>query len=399
MSPRIKIAAIVRQLPIPVHAGLHLVIHHILRGLIERHEVNVFVLDNNYGPELSDYFLPFHCYAANPVGTSSSVSADSPRQRLPHIARYYRSIPEKLAWLQQAVTDYRPDVIIGFGYDLAPYFGLLPGHTPKVLDVVDSEILFLWRQIRSGELTAAMVKHLIAAIAAARQYLSRCDALVTVSDEDTANIRRFSGNPHAFTISNGVDGNYFQPSDRVKKISGRVIFTGSLNWPPNQAAVTWFLRHCWEHIQQQCPDTSLVVIGKLLTEDLRREWERYENVQVVGFVPDIRDSILAAEVSIAPMVSGSGIKNKVLEAWALGQAVVATPLAARGLKCRHGTNILIAETPRDYSAQVLRLLSDSDLQQRLGANGRQNVLSHYSWTGAVAQFEHVIRSVLSRTST
>jgi glycosyltransferase involved in cell wall biosynthesis len=395
MSSRIKIAAIVYQLPIPVHAGLHLVIHHMLRGLQERHDVQAFVLDKTYGPELADYFLPFRCYAAESPVSIPSVSA-ALSKKVTRVARYYSTTPEKVAWLQKSIGDYRPDVVIGFGYDLAPYFGLLQGDVPRVLDVVDSEILFLWRQIRSGEFKIATVKHLVAAVIAARRYLARCNALVAVSNEDSENIQRFSGNPHTFTINNGVDCNFFQPSTLVPKISGRIIFTGSLNWPPNQAAVTWFLRHCWNDIQQQRPDASLVVIGKLLTDDLRQMWEQYRNVQVIGFVPDIRAHILAAEVSIAPMVSGSGIKNKVLEAWALGQAVVATPLAVRGIKCEHETNLLIAETPDAFSGEVLRLLGDSGLQQRLGVNGRQNVLSNYSWTDAVAQYEQVILSTLAQ---
>ena len=390
-----KIAVILRQLPIPIHAGLHLVIHHMLHGLLERHEVQAFVLDNNYGPELSGYFLPFHCYATEPPDSFPSVST-ALSNKVTRVARYYGATPDKLAWMQQSIADYRPDVVIGFGYDLAPYFGLLQGDVPRVLDVVDSEILYSWRQIRAGELKVAMAKHLVAAMVAARRYLARCSALVTVSNEDSENIRRFSGNPHTFTISNGVDCEFFRPSELVQKISGRIIFTGSLNWPPNQAAVTWFLRHCWDKIQQQQPDTSLVIIGKLLTNDLRDMWEQYRNVQVIGFVPDVRGHIQAAEVSIAPMVSGSGIKNKVLEACALGQAVVATPLAVRGILCEHETNLLIAETPEAFSNEVLRLLGNSDLQKRLGMNGRQNVLAHYSWSEAVVKYEKIIRSALAQ---
>jgi glycosyltransferase involved in cell wall biosynthesis len=376
-----KISVILRQLPIPVHAGLHLIIHHILHGLKERHTVQALVLDKNYGSDLTDYFISFHCYGDDAQRSSNQLSP---------VARYYRTEPEKLAWLQQEIDAQRPDVIIGFGYDLAPYFGLLQGKTPRVLDVVDSEILFLWRQLRTGDLNITTVKHLIAAIAVARQYLAHCDALVTVAEEDTVNIRRISGNKNTFTISNGVDCDFYQPSPSVQKIRGRIIFTGSLNWPPNQAAVSWFLQNCWKQIQQARPDASLVIIGKLLEDDLKREWEQHNNVRVIGFVPDIREHILAAEVSVAPMVSGSGIKNKILEAWALGQAVVATPLAARGLKCGHNENILIADSPEAFAGEVLHLLGNASLQQRLGVSGRQNALAHYSWAGIVSQFEQVI---------
>jgi len=393
-----KIAVILRQLPIPVHAGLHLVIHHVLHGLLERHEVQAFVLDNNYGPELSSYFLPFRSYAAESPSSFPSVST-ALLKKVTRVARYYGATPEKLSWLQQSITDYSPDVVTGFGYDLAPYFGLLQSDVPRVLDVVDSEILFLWRQLHTGELKLATLKHLLAAMVAARRYLAQCNALVTVSNEDSENIRRFSGNPRTFTISNGVDCEFFQPSGLVQKIAGRIIFTGSLNWPPNQAAVSWFLRYCWNDIQKERPDASLVVIGKQLTDELRDIWMQYRNVQIVGFVPDIRTHIQAAEVSIAPMVSGSGIKNKVLEAWALGQAVVATPLAARGIKCEHDTNLLIAETPAAFSGEVLRLLGDNNLQKRLGTNGRKNVLSHYSWSDVVEQYEQVLQSASTQSRT
>lgn len=391
MGKKLKIAAVVRELPIPVYAGLNLIIHNILRRLAKRHDVHVFVLDKTSYEDTSGFGVPYTGFSP----TKDAEHRDHPT--VSRLARYYRATPEKLAWLTDTLNHYRPDVITGFGYDLAPYFGLLHTSAPKVFDVVDSEVLYLWRQITRGRFSIANTKHLLASVATARSYLTGCDALITVSDEDTTNIRRLTGNRHTFTVSNGVDCDFFVPDTSVKRTPGRIIFTGSLNWPPNQMAIQWFLNSCWKNVLAARPDASLIIIGKLLQDDLKRDLERHTNVQVVGFVPDIRSYVQTAEVSIAPMVSGSGIKNKVLEAWAMGQAVVATPLAARGLRCAHDQDILIGADAKEFAEAVVNVLSNETLRSRLGDNGRSNVVSNYSWDGVVTQFEAVLSGALTRS--
>lgn len=389
-SKPLRIAALVRELPIPVYAGLNLIVHHVLGRLSRRNEVLTFVLDRSYGPELGDYFLKFTCAPESAGAASASVDG------IPKVARYYRTSAHTLAWLETALVDFAPDVILGFDNNVAPYLALLSSPVPKVLDAVDSEILYLWRQVRRGDLRVRTVKHLLAALASARLYFPRSDAVVAVSDEDRDNLRLFSGHRRVETIPNGVDCDFFAPRPEIRKTRGRLVFTGSLSWPPNRAAVRWFLDSCWAGILRKRPDASLVIIGKLGTEALKQEWERHPNVEVIGFVPDIREHILQAEVSIAPMVSGSGIKNKILEAWALGQPVVATALAARGIRCQVGRDISIAEDAESFVAAVLRLLDDPELRAATGAAGRNTALARYSWEQVAENFENLLRDVASK---
>lgn len=393
----LRIAAIVRHLPVPIYMGLNLVVHNVLGGLAcRRHDIQLYVLDPTEGAEPVDYFLRFSCA---PTASAAAVSNDKdPGIATSRLARYYRTSSAKLGWLHRQIQEYAPDVVLGFAYDVAPYVALLPSRVPKAMDVVDSEPLFLWRQLWHGDMGLDAIKHLLAASAVASLYLRRCDAVVTVSEEDSRNLRRFSPHTRIETIPNGVDCEYFKPREAVARIPGRLVFTGSLNWPPNQAAVDWFLRSCWDEICGKRPDVSLTVIGKWGNAAQVKEWERFPNVRVLGFVPDIRDHVLQAEVSIAPMISGSGIKNKILEAWALGQPVVATTLASRGLQCRPEHDIILATSAKDFSASVLRLLGDANLRSRLGVAARANVVERYSWEQVTERFEPLLYSITSSPS-
>jgi glycosyltransferase involved in cell wall biosynthesis len=383
-----KAMIILRDLPIPVYVGLNLVIHNVLKGLMEKHQILVLVLDKEYPADKSMFFAEYESYEY----CEKKVYGGKIPVKISRVAHYYRTERDKLIWLENKIKAYKPDRIIGFGYDLLGYFGLLDSNVPKILDLIDSEVLFLWRDIKQGHMGPSHWKHLIASVFIAK-CIKKCDAVITVSDEDTLSLKRLLLCNNIFTIPNGVDLNYYCPDDNIEKEEGQIVFVGSLNWPPNWQGIQWFLKKCWGSILKECPHAKLIIIGKNPTQVIAEFIRSYPNVELKGFVEDIRDYIRRSQVSIAPMISGSGIKNKILEAWALGQPVVSTYLGARNLVCKNDVNILLGDSPGSFSKQIIRLLGDKNLRHSIAAGGRANVIANYSWEKITNEFNGLIERV------
>ena len=147
------------------------------------------------------------------------------------MARYYGVTRTREDWLRAGLERFAPRVVVGFGYDIAPYLEAVRDRYATVADVIDSEVLYLWRQVRQGEVNLSVLKHLVTSMRLARQ-LRHADALVTVAEEDSRNMRRLAAHGDVSTISNGVDCDFYAPRAGIATVPGRVIFTGSLNWVP-----------------------------------------------------------------------------------------------------------------------------------------------------------------------
>jgi glycosyltransferase involved in cell wall biosynthesis len=389
-----KVAIVARRAPLPPFSGIGLIVHHITTRLARRYDVHVFLTDDVVpGPGVLGG-LPVE--AAGAGGYSDAGARVRKGEFRNQVARYYGVTRTREDWLRAGLERFAPRVVVGFGYDIAPYLEAVRDRYATVADVIDSEVLYLWRQVRQGEVNLGVLKHLVTSMRLARQ-LRHADALVTVAEEDSRNMRRLAAHGDVSTISNGVDCDFYAPRAGVATVPGRVIFTGSLNWVPNVQAVEWFLRGCWPLIRAARPDASFVIIGKGMSEAQKQAFESHAGVTARGFVDDVREHVLAAEVSVAPMVSGSGIKNKILEGWALQRAVVATTIAARGLDGSDQA-LLTAADPPGFAAAVIRLLNDAGERERLGAHGRRLVTQRYSWEAAGEAFAAVVaRACRART--
>ena len=125
-------------------------------------------------------------------------------------------------------------------------------------------------------------------------------------------------------------------------------------------------------------------------------WHGKDGIRVAGDVPDVRPYLDWAAAAVVPMRSGGGIKNKILEAWAMAVPVVATSMSLHGLAARVDENILTADEPADFARQVLRLLADPDLRTRLSARGRETAVREHSWDRTTAQIEHCLHQAHQR---
>jgi sugar transferase (PEP-CTERM/EpsH1 system associated) len=194
----------------------------------------------------------------------------------------------------------------------------------------------------------------------------------------------------ATVATNGVDLEYFGPSGGSHSPSATptfgesrppelaLAFVGALDYLPNEDAAVWFAREMWPAIRAKFPAAEFRVIGRNPTPAVRA-LSAIPGVNVVGPVPDVRPFVASAAVVVVPLRLARGVQNKVLEAMAMGKAIVATPAALAALQTVPGVHLLSASTPPEWVNSVCELLADPLRRQQLGIAARQYVEEHHHW--------------------
>jgi glycosyltransferase involved in cell wall biosynthesis len=214
--------------------------------------------------------------------------------------------------------------------------------------------------------------------------------VVFVTDEDARASRELDPSLAVDVIPNGVDVEEFTVDRGVETDDGLLVFTGAMHWSPNVKATELLAREVLPRVRRERADARLSIVGRGPREDVLA-LARLEGVEVTGEVPDVRPWLRRAHVYVCPMVSGTGIKNKLLEAMACGSACVASPLATQGMTVRDGRELLVADGPDATSRAVLRLMEEPALAARLAEAARSYVVSRHSWAAVARDFERVYR--------
>jgi glycosyltransferase involved in cell wall biosynthesis len=200
---------------------------------------------------------------------------------------------------------------------------------------------------------------------------------VMMSELDAERLRALNPRAKTVVVPNGVDTEHFRPS-AAPPVEGRVAFLGPTYMFPNRDAIDFFLGEVWGRVRGAVPHASLHLIGKNSPED-RARFTSQPAVTCNGYVPDIRPHFAEAACSIVPIRVGGGTRLKILDAWAMGKAVVSTAVGCEGLAARDGENILIRDEPAAFAEAVVRVLTDATLRQRLEVNARRTAEECYAW--------------------
>jgi polysaccharide biosynthesis protein PslH len=231
--------------------------------------------------------------------------------------------------------------------------------------------------------------------AAEQRYLRRADHVLAVSQNDRNLFGSFL-DPHKLTvIQTGVDVDYFKPAPDIEQ-SDSLVFTGSMDWLPNEDGVAYFIREILPLIRQQVPQVSLRIVGRKPSADLESLAARQENVELTGWVEDVRPFLARGAVCIVPLRIGSGTRLKIFEAMAMGKAVVSTSIGAEGLPVQPGENILMADDPHTFAQSVVSLLRDATRRREIGLAARKLVADNYSWERIADDFAAVLADVAAR---
>lgn len=195
------------------------------------------------------------------------------------------------------------------------------------------------------------------------QIFKSCDAIVTITKTDEAELQRLGCFKPSTTCITGVDIDLYQKNSAVQPKPKTVFYFGSMDWLPNSEAVLWFLNHCWEKIHKAVPDARFIVAGRGMPAHFHQLIA--PNLLLIENVPDAEAFYRQHEVMVVPLWSGSGIRIKIIEGMAYGKAIVSTSIGAEGIACTHKKNILIADNAQAFSDAVIDLLKKPVLRMEL----------------------------------
>jgi glycosyltransferase involved in cell wall biosynthesis len=302
----------------------------------------------------------------------------------PYTIRWLRSV-EMSQVLRQCAGSASFDLVHYDTISLAPYREVFAS-TPSVLDHHNVESHMMQRRA-DGELN--LLKKLyfkqesVRLRAYERRHLRSFNLHITCSALDSDRLREIDPGLRVSEIENGADLEYFSPRQSTREAANtqglRLVFAGRLSAYANRQAVLAIATDIWPVISQRYPSLSIDIVGSLPPPQLLELAARDSRFRVHGYVDDVRPYLDAADVYICPITDGGGTKLKVIDALAMGKALVAHPIACEGIDVSEGLNVLYAVSPEDYVAKIGALIESPERRAQLGAQGRALVERQYSY--------------------
>jgi glycosyltransferase involved in cell wall biosynthesis len=301
----------------------------------------------------------------------------------------YQRNPEIVRLLQEEIDPTNYDVVWDAGARMLMNLPDRWSGVPVVAELVDDMVLTIGRAARKTPWSLQrlrLMKYSTVHRRYERDCLQRAAVCCVVSDDDAASFRSVSRVP-VRVARNGVDAEFFAPGAEPE-IPGRLVFEGSMSFGPNLSAAIFLVEQVMPLVWSRRPDASVVLVGrdpppKLLALE-------NERVLVTGSVDDVRPFVRQAQVFMCPLLDGAGIKNKLLQAFSMGKAVVATPVSVGGLGAQDGTHLLVRDSAPALAEAALRLLDDAALRARLGGAARTLVHETLTWPVQAIAFEAVL---------
>ncbi|HEX4935153.1 MAG TPA: glycosyltransferase, partial [Gemmatimonadaceae bacterium] len=184
------------------------------------------------------------------------------------------------------------------------------------------------------------------------------------------------------------------PQDGVEARDGEIVFTGSMDWMPNEEGIAWFVRDILPRIRREVPGAHLSIVGRNPTALVRSLGS--EAVEVTGTVPDIRPYLQRASAVVVPLRVGGGTRLKIFEAMAMECAIVSTTIGAEGLPVGDGEHLRIADTPEGFASAVVSILRDRAAARRLGEASAALVRQRFGWASVTDDFIAACEATVAR---
>ena len=375
--------------PYPLHLGDRLIIWHLARELAQRGYVIDLLAQYDRDDDLAqvDRYRAFFRHIElirEPIRDPLAYL----RRLIDRSARFPRSAERSFCPdLWRAIADR----LGGQEYDLAHCFGSVSvyeffplfANRPNLITPYESHALYLQSAAGQGDWRARLRLPLVRRFE--RFMFTPFDRTVVISAADRALLLGLQPALNIEVIPNGIELARFRLRE-VERDRHTLLFVGNYEYAPNQDAARILAEQVLPRVRQTYPEARLQLVGANPPVWLRSL--AGPQIEVSGTVPDVAPYLAGATVFVCPLRIGAGLKNKVLEALAMGIPVVATPLSVDGIAVRHGESALVAGVD-DIVATTISLLGDAALRARLSRGGRALIEAQYSWERTASSYERL----------
>lgn len=394
-----RILYLTNGFPYPLTSG-YLRHYFLIKELSPRHAITLLsVVGADYQSEHAAAVSPFTerivtFTAANKSGSFRRKAANRIRS-MTNGGQGHRAVQQMGATLRRLAQREHFEVVIFSGKDTYPALRGVSG-LPIVVDMCDATSLRLRGNMRYASVLRLplllfdyqQVRRVEA------QLVRRAGHVLFASVRDREALLGASVD-RASVIPNGVDVDYWQRSSPQRGVD-TIVFTGAMHYPPNADAALYLIEGILPLVRQSVPSAQLLIVGRNPTPRLVRAGQQ-PGVTVTGFVDDVRPYLERATVFAAPLRFGAGIQNKLLEAMAMEVPVVASPLAADGLRTEAGRHppVLVAGERQLFAEKIIQQLRRRADHPEPDAEARQYVEDHFVWSRSGEKLEQVIREVVT----
>jgi len=282
--------------------------------------------------------------------------------------------------IKRMIQKYKFQVVHFDTISMAEYIKDI-GNVPKVMNHHGVESFMIKRRVENEPNVFNKLYLMIEGYKLERYekiYCARFDMNFAVSELDKELLRNITGVENIEVIENGVDIDYFFPSDSIKK-NKSIIFAGRLDQYSNRESILYFCAKVWPLIKNKHPDVRFTIIGNNPPAKLAEIAGNDKNIELLGYVDDVRPYFANAMISVCPIKDGGGTRIKILDALAMGMPIVSTSIGCEGIDVTPGADVFIADTPEEFADKVDKIITNIDKRQSMSKNARKTAEDKYSW--------------------
>ena len=391
---------ILARLPAPPNDGGAVYVYNMLKELSRLgNELSIVsFLSNKHEQDLSETKKLGAVYAAEgqfkPYGPLSILKSTITRQPVTIQHRMNKKIMKELL----NSVESPPDAILLEGLHTSAFVDIVrkrfPG-VPVVLRQVNVEYLLLKK---NGDLSTNLLKKLVYHDQARimKKYevraMKEADYVTSISKNDINKYKKHLPGTSFFLNTAGAN---LVEKPGVTRDSSIILAVSNWRWQPNLDGLIWFLKHVWPNIHKTNPELHFHVAGGGLSESFRQKFQ-HSNIHYLGFVEDIDTLRCKASIFVAPLLSGSGMKLKVLEALAAGLPTVTTGFGAEGIEIEDYIHYLHADNADQFGKAVISLTENKPLREKLSARAKERIKAKYSWNQKARELSAFLEQIVEK---